>query len=175
MPRHHRMEPKASPRRVMAKQRAQQALDLIMGGATYDQAAQQLGYSNRSGAYHAVMSLLRPLSPRSAEAQRILNIERLNKMRLGLRGRQFQGDPEAIAIELRLQEREARYLGLDKQRDDASAIQAALAATQVNIMIQSPQGENIPIGEWRKRMIEQGQSDEVAPRADDGESSEVGA
>lgn len=52
-----RGESLCSPRRIEAKLRAVQALELWQAGATWEAIAHQLGYSDKSGAWRAVRRL----------------------------------------------------------------------------------------------------------------------
>ena len=107
-------ESKTSPRRIGAAFRQKQALQLRIVGATFEQIAEQLGYSSRAGAYLAVMAALRKVPEPEVETLRKLNIERLNKARLAT-WTAFGKDKvdKAVSLELGIQDREARYLGLD--------------------------------------------------------------
>lgn len=106
-------ESKTSPRRLEAALRSKQALELRMAGVNFDQIANKLGYSNRSGAYQAVMAALRRLPAPEVEEYRKLNIERLNKARMANWPNVTGGEHKAIEIEIKIQQREAAYLGLD--------------------------------------------------------------
>ena len=106
-------ESKTSPRRIEAVERARQALELRIAGATFDQIASQLGYANRSGAYLAVKAALNRIPAHEVEEYRRLNIERLNRMRLANNPNIKSGDTAAMRVEISIQEREAKYLGLD--------------------------------------------------------------
>lgn len=113
MPRHHRTESKTSPRRLIAAEKHRQALILRMAGADFGQIAGKLGYKDASGAYRAVEAALKRVPEREVKNYRKLNLERLNSMRLQYWQRAREGDLEAMEMELKIQAREARYLGLD--------------------------------------------------------------
>ena len=116
-------ESKTSPRRIAAVEKHRQALALRIGGASFEQIAQVLGYKDRTGGYRAVMAALALVPAPEAKTFRAINVERLNRMRLQywgqLQRQRPQGEglsPDDIAlmrVELAIQEREARYLGLD--------------------------------------------------------------
>ena len=112
MPRRHRTESLTSPRRVEAVERQRQALEMRMAGANFDQIAEQLHYKDRSGAYRAVMAALNRVPAIEAKQYRALNLERINKMRL--HNWPSIKDRKAMDMELKFQERESRYLGLDE-------------------------------------------------------------
>lgn len=114
--RHHRTESKSSPRRILAKQRHAQALQMRMDGLSFDAIAKQLGYADAPGAYEAVKRALAAIPAAEAAQYRALNVERLNQEREGFRARLAPGEKERVALELSVQEREANYLGLDAPR-----------------------------------------------------------
>jgi hypothetical protein len=96
-------------------ERRAQALALRRGGATYRQIGRQLGVSVEV-AYadvQAELHALRTLTAEDAEAVRDLELRRLDDYVLALSARAKQGDVAAISTLLRVQERRAKYLGLD--------------------------------------------------------------
>jgi len=84
-----------------------------MAGVSFDQIAKQLGYASRAGAYMAAKAALNRVPEPEVKLFRALNLERLNKARLGIWPRVIKGDEKAIDREIHIQEREAKYLGLD--------------------------------------------------------------
>ena len=153
MPRHHRTESKTSPRRLLALRKQGQALELLLAGANYTQIALQLGYFDRGGAYRAVQAaMVKTLQPAADEVRRN-NLERLTRLRLANWPKAISGDMKAIETELHLQEREARYLGLDTQPTDEGAKAMALAAVQVVIQVGD---KAVPLGEWRRALLSAG-------------------
>jgi hypothetical protein len=107
-----RRESKTSPRRIEAAQKQKQSLELRMAGASFDQIGQALGYSSPSSAYRAVMAALAKVPEPEVKSYRIVNVERLNKLRLNNWQSAQNGDPKAIEVELKIQQEEARLLGL---------------------------------------------------------------
>ena len=106
-------EPKTSPRRVVARLKHKQALDLRIAGVTLDAIAKQLGYRSAQSASYAIDSeLKRILTPPTAE-MRNLELRRLDMMFLALMPKIRDKDVKAINTALRIMERRARYLGLD--------------------------------------------------------------
>ncbi|MDL4812798.1 hypothetical protein [Actinomadura opuntiae] len=118
---HGRGEDAASARRVEAAQKRARALELRKAGATYDQIAQQVGFSNRGTAQRAVVTALREITAEPARDVLALELERLDAMLLGLWPDARRGDQQAIDRVLRIQERRARYLGLDSDRGGLGA------------------------------------------------------
>ena len=157
MPHHHRTESKTSPRRLAALEKQRKALDLRLAGADFTQIATTLGFRDRSGAFRAVEAAMNRVVQPGAEALRKANMERLNRMRLANWPAAIKGDKDAIGVELRLQEREARYLGLDTQPSDAGAQAAALAAAIAVVQVVIQVGDQaIPLGEWRRQQLASG-------------------
>mgnify|MGYP001575498115 CR=1 FL=1 len=138
-----------------ALERQRKALELCLAGANYVQIAQAIGYKSTSGAYMAVQAALKLTLQPMADQVRQKNVERLNRLRMANWPKAVSGDGKAIEVELHLQEREARYLGLDRQPTDDAAKQTALAAAQINVLIQVD-GQNVSIGEWRRKLLETG-------------------
>lgn len=103
-------ESKTSPRRIQARLRAKQALELRLVGATFQQIAQRLGYNSKVAAYKAVMGELDRIPKPEAEELLKVNLERLNKGRMAVWPLESHKDVET---ELKIQAREAAYLGLD--------------------------------------------------------------
>lgn len=116
---HGRGEDAASPRRIDAAERRAKALDLRKAGATYDQIAQQLGFSNRGNAQRAVQTALKEITADGARDVLTLELERLDAMLLGLWQQARKGNLGAVDRALRIQDRRARYLGLDNMSDDS--------------------------------------------------------
>lgn len=100
-------------RRVQAKERQRQALELRKAGATYQVIADKLQYKSASGAQKAVKSALDALGNDAAEDLRVVEGERLNQMLLSIWQRVQQGDLKAIDRALRIGERIAKLNGLD--------------------------------------------------------------
>ena len=106
-------ESKTSPRRLLGWERQRQALELRKAGASYDSIAKELGYRDRSGAYRAVaVALLKTLQEPAAEVRQ-LELERLDKMLLGLWRPATSGHEGAVDRVLRIMARRAALLGLD--------------------------------------------------------------
>ena len=108
-----RGEDAASPGRIDAQEKRARALELRKAGATYDQIAKQVGYSNRGNAQRAVQTALKEITAEPAREVLTLELERLDGMLLSLWPQARRGDVNAVDRVLRIQERRARYLGLD--------------------------------------------------------------
>lgn len=104
---------KTAPETAEAKVRAAKALEMRLEGRTFDEIAESLGYSGRSGAHAAVTASLKAIIREPAEALLKLNLERLDKMFTVAYLNAQAGDVNAIAACMRIMERQARLLGLD--------------------------------------------------------------
>ena len=102
-----------TPDTITIAEKQRQALELRKAGATYDQIAQTLGYTNRGNAYHLVHDALAMITREQAEDVLTLELERLDGMLLALWPKAKRGDHYAVDRVLKLMERRARYIGLD--------------------------------------------------------------
>jgi hypothetical protein len=103
----------ASGHRLSAAERQKRALELRAGGASFDAIAAELGYGSRSGAHKAVLTGLRATLREPADELRTLELERLDAMLAAIWPSVQRGHLASIDRALAIQERRARYLGLD--------------------------------------------------------------
>ena len=108
-------------RQVRAHERHLQALELRKAGVTYEVIAGQLGYANASGARKAVLSALKATLREPAAELRELELARLDAMLLPLWRPVQAGDEKAVDRALRIMERRARLLGLDRKTAEGEA------------------------------------------------------
>lgn len=104
---------KTSVRKLEAKEKQRQALELRKAGATYEVIARQLGYAAPVGAEHAVKAALKTLLQEPAEEVRKLELERLDALLIKMYSDATRGNQGAVDRVLRIMERRARLLGLD--------------------------------------------------------------
>lgn len=122
---------RTGPYALAAKARQVRALELRRNGASFDQIARDLGYGDRTGAHKAVLTALRDTLTEPAEAVRTLELARLDAMLEGIWPAAIAGDVQAIHTVLKIQDRRARYLGLDQPiRIDVEAHIRAVAIEQ---------------------------------------------
>lgn len=105
---------KSSPAQLDTDEKQIKALNLRKAGIGFREIAETVGYSGPSSAYAAVMSALAKARKEPAEELRTLMLDRLDEMFTGVWEAAITGDPEAINAALRIEERRARLLGLDK-------------------------------------------------------------
>lgn len=101
---------------LQAAERRQAALRLRLRGVSYEEIAQLLGYSNRSGPYKAVQAALKDVYRDEAETYRALQLERLEAMTRALFERLEAGETSAAGPLLKALEAMDRYNGFDKDR-----------------------------------------------------------
>lgn len=104
---------KLSPATIKETERRRQALELRKGGVHFQVIAEQLGYPAAGNAYRAIMKALKATLQEPADEVRALELERLDRMLLGVWSKAVGGDLKAIDRVLRIMERRAMYLGLD--------------------------------------------------------------
>ncbi|MFT4471864.1 hypothetical protein ACMX2H_18335 [Arthrobacter sulfonylureivorans] len=80
---------------------------------SYQQIADQLYKGNKGHCYNDIQKAMDELTREPAEAVRLQEIELLDVMARGLMSRAAKGDEKAIQAMLKIQERRAKYLGLD--------------------------------------------------------------
>ena len=100
---------------VNAAIRAQKALQMRQLGYAYERIAEQCGYVNRGSAYHAVQRELSRLIKPEAEGVLDLELSRLDQMLTVFYGKAMKGDGWSMDRVLRIMERRAQYLGLDRK------------------------------------------------------------
>lgn len=99
--------------KVAVLDRQRKALQMRRDGADFDAIAEACGYSNRSGAYKAVMTALKKMMREPADELRSLELERLDRLYTQMARKAEGGDEKAVDRCLRIMERRARLLGLD--------------------------------------------------------------
>jgi hypothetical protein len=124
-------ESTTSARRITGIAREQQAVQLRSNGASYDQIADALGYSQRDAAYKAVVRGIRRYAehyPESIELARSMALQRIDQMMLAVWPDARRGDVQAIDRVLRLETRRASLLGLDAPKTFEARVQLDVAA-----------------------------------------------
>jgi DNA-binding CsgD family transcriptional regulator len=108
-------ESKTSSRIVKATERRTQAVNLRIGGKTYDEIGRTLGIT-RQAAHALVVKALELTNNQTAESAEILRqieIERLEFMRNAIWGSVIKGDLLAIDRALRISKRFSEVTGID--------------------------------------------------------------
>lgn len=108
-----RRTPRATPRAIARAEREAVALELRKAGATYDDIARRLGYSNRSAARRLVVRALERTVSEPADELRTLECARLDALLQALWPKAMEGNPRSVEVALQVMDRRARLLGLD--------------------------------------------------------------
>lgn len=117
--RRRKRPPVTSPgdlREQQAHAKGEQALKLRLAGFSYGEIAQQVGYSDRGGAYKACQAALTRSMPEPNEELRHLELVRLERLQMAIWARALGGDPKAIDSALQIMGRRAKLSGLDVPR-----------------------------------------------------------
>lgn len=123
-----RIPPPTAQELAEQRQRETQAIEMALAGVSYELIAQQLGFSDRSGAWRAVRrGLERQEAPKVAELREMENA-RLDRLQAAWWTKAITDkDPHAATVVLRIFERRAKLNGLDQQAArDAGALAEAL-------------------------------------------------
>jgi hypothetical protein len=114
MPRHKKQPRKSVEQTVQAIDRQLRALELRKAGASYKVIADALGYAHPSGAAQAVVAALKAVVREPAEEVRTLELERLDAALLAIWPAVRAGNFGAVDRVVRIMERRAKLLGLDR-------------------------------------------------------------
>lgn len=128
-----------------AAERRIKALTLYKAGMSTRQIGEQLGVSNVS-AWHYIKRGLEELSKEQnkiAQHVRDLELRRLDDMLRAIWPKVITGDLKAIDRVLAIQERRAKYLGLDSPDYTAFLNQISIQQQQNNLTINMPQGHDL--------------------------------
>jgi hypothetical protein len=93
--------------------REQRIIELRRTGATWRQVADQMGYAGPSGAYQAYQRIANRFIRPKLEELRDIELDRLDRLQLGIWAKAASGDIKAIDSVLRIIEKRAKLLGLD--------------------------------------------------------------
>lgn len=105
---------RSTERAVAVRERQDKALALRLTGKSYREVGRAMGMG-KSRAQELVVRALAAIPLENAKAVLALELQRLDRMLEGLqrKGGAFSGNPRAVDSVLRIQERRAKYLGLD--------------------------------------------------------------
>ena len=103
----------ATAQAIAAVKRAK-VVEAVAQGATYEEAAKQAGYANRSGAYKSFWRAMDSREAKGVEDHRALELARLDALQVPLWDKAMGGDVKAAGMVLKIIETRSRLLGLDK-------------------------------------------------------------
>ncbi|MCE0488146.1 hypothetical protein [Ornithinimicrobium sediminis] len=98
--------------RALAHARANRALAMRAQGMTYQEIADELGYSNRGAVHHVIHRALQRQATEAAEELRYLENTRLDALQQSLWGAAMDGDVEAATAIVRIIAARVRLNGL---------------------------------------------------------------
>lgn len=89
-------------------------LELRRAGLTWSRIAEEVGYADHTGAYAAYKRAIKRTQQQPADELREQELDRIDRLQVALWQQGLKGDIRAISTILRLMERRAKLLGLDK-------------------------------------------------------------
>lgn len=92
--------------------KAKRALELRVQGLTWQQIADQTGYSNRGNAYQAAMKHLKDIPREAAEEAREMELQRLDSLQNAVWRDAMTGDVKAVERALKVVQERSKLLGL---------------------------------------------------------------
>jgi hypothetical protein len=150
-----------------------QALEFRRAGMTYEAIADRLGYANKSVAFKLIDRALKRTNQGEAEDVRALEVDRLDRLQMGLWANAIAGDVASARTVIRLMERRSRLLGLDAPTkiDATVSLDEAQAAIIVGLL-------TAVLNELRLTPEQQTIAGEVIPRhlraIEGGQAAETG-
>lgn len=91
-----------------------QVLNLRRSGLTWSRIAEEVGYADHTGAYAAYKRAIKRVMQQPVEELRTQELDRLDRLQLATWPAAMKGDTRAILTIVRLMERRAKLVGLDK-------------------------------------------------------------
>lgn len=133
------------------------AVSLRLAGLSYDQIAEQAGYSDRSTARHAVMRALDRAEEANVGELRTVENHRLDRAQAAIWPAVLRGDTKAVDTFLRLSARRSRLNGLD-------APQVLEVSSPARVALEDALGQlrEVVLGQ----VIEEGDGDDDEPGPD---------
>lgn len=121
-------------RLTTAALRKARAVELALGGNSYDKIAAEVGYANRGTAWRTVHNALRERTDDAVDLYRSQEIERLDRLQRAVWADAMAGDVRATNAVLRIIDQRVRLLGLDRvetaPRESYSLVIPSSEATQ---------------------------------------------
>jgi hypothetical protein len=97
--------------------RENKIIELRRAGATWQVVAERVGYASASGAYQAYQRIAGRLIRPKLEEYRDMELDRLDRLQMGVWTKALNGDTRAVDSVLRIIDRRARLLGLDAPKE----------------------------------------------------------
>lgn len=105
---------RTDPSAVVSRETLAAALELRKRGKSYQQISDMLGWANAGTARTAVEHALQLMIQEPAQAVLDLELQRLDALQDGVWDQALAGDVKAAMIVLKVMERRAKYVGLDR-------------------------------------------------------------
>lgn len=99
---------------IDARRKEARVFELRIQGFTFDQIASEVGYQGASGAWQAYKRVKESHIFESVEEARQLELMRLDEMQFAIWDRALNGELSALSCVLKIMDRRAKLLGLDK-------------------------------------------------------------
>ena len=99
---------------IEARKRDARVFELRIQGFTFEQIASEVGYQGASGAWQAYQRVKGSQIFESVEEARQLELMRLDEMQFAIWDRVINGELSALSCVLKIMDRRAKLLGLDK-------------------------------------------------------------
>lgn len=99
---------------IDSKKREARVFELRIQGGTFDQIANEVGYSGPSGAWQAYQRVKSEFIYESVDESRQLELMRLDELQVAVWDRAINGELPAAHCVLKIMDRRAKLLGLDK-------------------------------------------------------------
>lgn len=99
--------------KATVKEHQRRALELRLTGMSHRAIAEALGVSDHTTIGKRVNTALKEITREPAEAVRNMELERLDRMLVAIWDKVSDGDVQALDRALKIQDRRAKYLGLD--------------------------------------------------------------
>ncbi len=130
---------KSPDKRISYAMKKRQALKMRADGKGFQEIADEIGWKSHSSAHEAVMKALRETLQEPADELRVLEVERLNKLYEFTVRRIDKDNLWAVDRALKIMERRASLLGLDKspEKDWASEIGSFLSGVETGTSMQT--------------------------------------
>lgn len=132
---------KRDARKLASIERRAKNVALRKAGASFEQIATQLGYSDRGRAYHDFQAALKAIEAPGVEELRKLELERLDALQVAVWPKAIsERDLKAMLVVIRIMERRSALMGLDApRRTELSASEATPEGRHVvQVVLQNP-------------------------------------
>lgn len=117
--------------KATVKEHQRRALELRLTGMSHRAIAEALGVSDHTTIGKRVNTALKEITREPAEAVRDMELERLDRMLVAIWDKVAGGDVAALDRALKIQDRRARYLGLDAPTKTQEVPMASLTDEQL--------------------------------------------